>query len=81
MNTLKRTKQSFYHYLQQHYSGRLVAYSKATKVVYAVGKNVSELTGKLKKKKVNIADIVFTGPIQKPGRTYVYFISICIKRD
>lgn len=81
MTNQAKTKQSFYLYLQKHYTGKLVAYSKQAKVVYATGKNVKELTDKLKKKKTNFKDIVFTGPIPKSNRTYVYFISLCIKRD
>ena len=81
MRKQNKSKQSFYQYLQKYFTGRLVAYSKKAKVVYADGKSVKELIEKLKRKKISLTDVVFTGPIQKPGRTYVYKISVCIKTD
>lgn len=81
MENKKKSKQAFYQYLQKKFTGKLVAYSKKAKVVYADGKNVRQLIGKLKKKKIDLTDIVFTGPVQKPGRTYVYTISLRIKTD
>ena len=81
MRNQNKSKQSFYQYLQKKFTGKLVAYSKKAKIVYADGKNVKEILEKLKRKKINLTDVVFTGPIQKPGRTYVYKISVCIKTD
>lgn len=81
MKSLNKSKQSFYQYLQQNFTGRLVAYSKKAKTVYADAKNSQELISKLKRKKVNLSDTVFTGPIEKPGKTYVYKISLRIKTD
>ncbi len=81
MRNTNKTKQSFYTYLQKKYSGKLVAYSKKAKKVYAMGKNATELIEKLKKNKIDLKDTVFTGPIPKAGRTYVYFISLFIKTN
>lgn len=75
MTQTTKTKNQLYSYLQKRFQGKLVAYSKKLKAVYATADNVKDLMSKLKKRGVSLKskDLVLTGPIQTYGRTYVYF--------
>lgn len=81
MKAVKNPKRDFYIYLKKNYAGKLVAYSIKTQEILAVGKTAISLEKQLKKKKVNFAEVVFTGPVPEPGRIYVYLISILAKAN
>lgn len=79
MTKIRISKKNFYIYLQKHYAGKYVAYSEKSEEILAVGKSFTELEKKLEKKKANFEEVVFSGPIQKPNRIYVYFFPLQAK--
>lgn len=59
--------------LQKKYPQKVVVLDKSEKKVLAVGKKAKELLHQLKEKSVKLKDVVFIGPISKPGVINVYF--------
>ena len=59
--------------LQKKYPRKVVVLDKNEKKVLAVGERAKELKKQLEEKKVKLHDVVFVGPISKPGAINVYF--------
>jgi len=76
MKGKQQDRASLYITLQEKHPGKLVAYDKNTYEIYAVGKTLREVNNKVEKKNVIMEDVVFAGPIPKPGHIYVYPISV-----
>lgn len=72
----KELRRDFHMYLRKHYAGKYVAYLKMEDKILAVGKTFAEVEKKLEKQKVNFDNVVFSGPVQEYGRTYVYLLPI-----
>lgn len=58
--------------LQKRYTGKLIALSKNREQILASADDSRELLLKLQKKKIKINQVILSGPIQEPKRTYVY---------
>lgn len=58
--------------LQKKYPKKVVVLDKNERKVLAVGKKAKELIKQLKEKKVRLKDVIFIGPISKPGAINVY---------
>lgn len=76
MRKKKITRKNFYAYLQKHYAGKLVAFSKDETKVYATDSNVGNLINKLQAKKLPPSQVVIAGPIEEYGKIYVYLLSL-----
>lgn len=74
-------KKNSFSSLQKKYSGRLIALSKKDNKVVASAFDSEKLLEKLKKKKITLDKIVFSGPIPKLSRTYVYLLSLSRKTN
>ena len=59
--------------LQKKYPQKVVVLDKNEKKVLAVGNRSKDLLKQLEEKKVKLQDVVFIGPISKPGTINVYF--------
>ena len=81
MKTKKITNKNFYIYLQKHYAGKLVAYSKDETKVYATASNVKQLTKQLQAKKIPPSEVIVAGPIEEYGKIYVYPLSVQRKNN
>jgi len=76
MKNKKITNKNFYVYLQKHYAGKLVAFSKDETKIYATASNAEKLMDELKSKKVPPSEVVIAGPIEEYGKIYVYSFSV-----
>ena len=76
MKKKKITSKNFYAYLQKHYAGKLVAFSKDETKVYAAENNAEKLMNKLQAKKISPPQVVIAGPIEEYGKIYVYLFSL-----
>lgn len=72
MKNKKIINKNFYVYLQKHYVGKLVAFSKDETKVYATASNVEKLMGDLQTKKIPPSEVIIAGPIEEYGKIYVY---------
>ncbi len=59
--------------LQKQYPRKVVVLDKSEKKVLAIGNRAKDLLKQLEEKKVKLQDVVFVGPISKPGLINVYF--------
>jgi len=76
MKNKKTVNKNFYVYLQKHYAGKLVAFSKDETKIYATASNVEKLMEELKTKKIPSSQVVISGPIEEYGKIYVYSLSV-----
>ena len=58
--------------LQKKYPQKVVVLDKSEKRNLAVGKRAGEIMKQLKEKKIKFQNIVFVGPVSKPGAVNVY---------
>ena len=76
MKNKKITNKNFYVYLQKHYAGKLVAFSKDETEIYGTASNIEKLMGKLEEKKIPPSQVVISGPIEEYGKIYVYILPV-----
>lgn len=81
MAKVRVSKKNFYIYLQRHFAGKYVATNIEENEILAVGGTFVEVHKKLEEKKIDFAKVVFWGPIEEYGRTYVYLLSLQDKTD